>query len=141
MVIVNDDLDMAGVPFPRQHYICPCILEHRNEVREYESCGQHILHAGEQYRSLPYPSARILVVVSSVARPECDVSAGEPFCIEGSVISGYKGDGMSSRIGFPVPGVDGVPIVSQFPYDKRGGFLPLTVDFPESVSSVPVGKK
>ena len=76
-VIVADDLAPLDVPLARRHHVGAGVLEHRDQQREHEGRGEHVLDGAVQGGALPGPEVLLLVVVASVALPEGDVAVGQ----------------------------------------------------------------
>ena len=76
-VVVGDDLPPLGVALPRGDEVGAGVLEHRHQEGQHERRGEHVFDRAVQAGPLPQPAAGGLVVVFSVALPDCEVAAVE----------------------------------------------------------------
>ena len=79
LIVVGNYLISLHIPFSRHKHICTRILQHRYEIRDHETLGEHVLDGLEERRSLPYPFLGTIIIIASVALPHRYMSAFQTF--------------------------------------------------------------
>ena len=74
-VVVDNDFFFLPVALTRSEDNGSCILEHGDEVGDYDGLCVQVFRSGKELGTLPSPSRFLLVVVVTMTGPQGEVSA------------------------------------------------------------------